>query len=754
MDDVSAILPGPPPSLRIACLEPSATAICLKLGLKDRLVGVTHECGPTLKEYYRSVNGNTDADRSNSTPSPLVLTRSGLKPDASQLEIHLAVQETAGAVASTQTFGQCPQHRSLVSTSIFSPSDDPVVGGAVENENCGPVNDSSVFGGGLGSEDDVPSMYPLIPEAMEAARPTIIFTQDLCSVCAPTTSDVRRCLVGSSSRTRDNDNPQHQLDVSLVAVQPTTLEEVAESFLIIGTACGVPERGRLLKEYFLQELHNLQQAIQGSTDRTKDAADSSSSWPRVLILEWLDPPFDAGHWTYQMMDFACVQSARPHKETHKSLAIDWEDVYASDPDAVVVGCCGFDLDRNVNDTLFKADKLSKLRAAHAKKIFACNGDRYIVQPGPSLLEGVALLAQCAYQDDPRVLEAIEKLGYNNLGWQVVDILAAPEDGAATASIGGGNHGQDDSALAGAVGDMEDFSSAECGGFAELHRIACEDGHLTYIDPATGYTVFTEVAHKKRGKCCGSGCRHCPYSHANIKHNRASKIQQPAILYRQRDPSNIFSIDTNKDIKVLFFSGGKDSFLTIRALVQSYERGAPFGLVLLTTFDATTRTIAHQEVAINQVVKQASHLDITLLGIPLRRGSGETYPERMRGGLKVIEASIPPTAHISSLVFGDLHLDHVKEWRDNILPQLNCKLEYPLWKVPYSYLLDDLEASQVPCQVSASSRDEVQVGIFFDRRLYSELIKTDIDGFGECGEFHSLAKVWDVPRSIALGLSVH
>ncbi|KAM4642166.1 uncharacterized protein C1orf53 homolog [Discoglossus pictus] len=40
-----------------------------------------------------------------------------------------------------------------------------------------------------------------------------------------------------------------------------------------------------------------------------------------------------------------------------------------------------------------------------------------------------------------------------------------------------------------------------------HEAACKAGQETYIDPQTGYTVFTKIAHLKRGKCCGSACRH-------------------------------------------------------------------------------------------------------------------------------------------------------------------------------------------------------------------------------------------------------
>ena len=61
------------------------------------------------------------------------------------------------------------------------------------------------------------------------------------------------------------------------------------------------------------------------------------------------------------------------------------------------------------------------------------------------------------------------------------------------------------------------------------------GKLTYKDPSTGYQVFTELAHTQRGKCCGSGCRHCPYNHENVK-DKASRIMQPAFLYEGTPPS--------------------------------------------------------------------------------------------------------------------------------------------------------------------------------------------------------------------------
>ena len=44
----------------------------------------------------------------------------------------------------------------------------------------------------------------------------------------------------------------------------------------------------------------------------------------------------------------------------------------------------------------------------------------------------------------------------------------------------------------------------------------------YIDPKTGFIVFTAKYHLKRGYCCGSGCRHCPYDHVNVHKELISK----------------------------------------------------------------------------------------------------------------------------------------------------------------------------------------------------------------------------------------
>ena len=59
---------------------------------------------------------------------------------------------------------------------------------------------------------------------------------------------------------------------------------------------------------------------------------------------------------------------------------------------------------------------------------------------------------------------------------------------------------------------------------DLHSDACSQGHLTYRDPATGFDVFTGLNHKIRGACCGNGCRHCPYQHANVPPEKRAQLR--------------------------------------------------------------------------------------------------------------------------------------------------------------------------------------------------------------------------------------
>ena len=143
------------------------------------------------------------------------------------------------------------------------------------------------------------------------------------------------------------------------------------------------------------------------------------------------------------------------------------------------------------------------------------------------------------------------------------------------------------------------------------------GDKFYIDPSTGYMVMTRVNHLARGKCCGSGCRHCPFSHVNVR-DKAARIQMPSMMHK---PASGLAAS----VTVPMWSGGKDSFLALRAARPGgrlHDVGPSCGA--LTTFDATTRMVAHQDVSARDIERQAKHLDVGLVGVPLHRNAGLGY----------------------------------------------------------------------------------------------------------------------------------
>ena len=97
----------------------------------------------------------------------------------------------------------------------------------------------------------------------------------------------------------------------------------------------------------------------------------------------------------------------------------------------------------------------------------------------------------------------------------------------------------------------------------IERKASQQKQKTYVDPETGYTVFTSYGLSKRADCCGCGCRHCPFGHREVPADRRSELRQtPWIEDAPRDSS---------EFDVVSWSGGKDSFLALRRLQSENNR---------------------------------------------------------------------------------------------------------------------------------------------------------------------------------------
>jgi iron complex transport system substrate-binding protein len=111
--------------------------------------------------------------------------------------------------------------------------------------------------------------------------------------------------------------------------------------------------------------------------------------PRVLVLEWHDPPFNAGHWVPDQVEAAggvpvlAVAGARSRRLT-------WEEIGTVDVDITIFMPCGFDLEGAVAQA---SGLLAHPQAAELGRIVAVDANAYFSRPGPRVVEGVELLEE-------------------------------------------------------------------------------------------------------------------------------------------------------------------------------------------------------------------------------------------------------------------------------------------------------------------------------------------------------------------------
>ena len=189
--------------------------------------------------------------------------------------------------------------------------------------------------------------------------------------------------------------------------------------------------------------------------------------------------------------------------------------------------------------------------------------------------------------------------------------------------------------------------------------------------------------------------------------------------------------TNKSIArdVLFWSGGKDSFLALKYL-QDETEGDP---LLLTTFDDESGRVPHQDIPIEAIRQQALDLGLILFTVPLSYpATNEEYLEALKKHLKIIPFKI------NRLVFGDLHLQDIRKWREEQFGAMGFELAFPIWQKPYGELFDILDRVNVTIRISAvmdNFSDQIAPGQIFSR-AFAESLPEEIDRMGENGEFHT------------------
>lgn len=227
------------------------------------------------------------------------------------------------------------------------------------------------------------ALYTLDEESLTALAPDLIVTQAVCEVCAVSYDDVVKVAARLPGRPR------------VLQQDPSTLGEVLDDVTQLGEAAWIAGRGRELRRELEERLQAVRSAVEGAPR------------PRVLALEWLDPPFLGGHWIPEMIEVAGGVDVAG-KPGEKSPQVEWEDLPGLGPDVVVSMPCGWYLEESRAQALEHADRLESFGAA---QVYAVDAASTFSRPGPRLLDGVELLGHLLH---PELVQPPAEIGFAEL----------------------------------------------------------------------------------------------------------------------------------------------------------------------------------------------------------------------------------------------------------------------------------------------------------------------------------------------------
>jgi iron complex transport system substrate-binding protein len=219
------------------------------------------------------------------------------------------------------------------------------------------------------------ALYTLDLPVLERLRPDLIVTQALCDVCAVAEAEVQAaasCLPA---------------EPHVINLEPMTLWQVLDSIRLVAAATGTIARAEEVIGRLTARVHAVS---------TRSA--TVSNRPRVVLLEWIDPPFSCGHWNPELVRLA-GGAEQIGREGERSRTLEWDEVLQWQPEVLVIACCGFRVDRTLEDLprLRSYPGWAELPCVRAGRVYVVDGSAYFSRPGPRLVDSLEILAHALDQ---------------------------------------------------------------------------------------------------------------------------------------------------------------------------------------------------------------------------------------------------------------------------------------------------------------------------------------------------------------------
>ena len=235
---------------------------------------------------------------------------------------------------------------------------------------------------------------------------------------------------------------------------PQSIEEIFQNIRDLGIATGkAPEAEALISSCRLR-LEKLSTMTANVTER-----------PRVFCMEWLDPVYASGHWVPELVKIAGGID-QLGCEKGESVRISWDQIEEWQPEVLVIMPCGFNLQQTMKQvwdvfgpySKSRNTRLFDLPAVKTNRVFAVDANSFFARPGPRVVEGAELLSHIIHPE--LFQDSVQFANY----YKKIDL--------------------------------------------DLLRGSFQQDKDYYLE--NDAMVFTADYLARRGYCCGSGCRHCPY----------------------------------------------------------------------------------------------------------------------------------------------------------------------------------------------------------------------------------------------------
>ncbi|MEO9511418.1 MAG: ABC transporter substrate-binding protein [Flavobacteriaceae bacterium] len=244
----------------------------------------------------------------------------------------------------------------------------PVVRCILEGKNLSSQEIDALFSA---SKHQGKDLYYVDEPLLEQISPDIIFTQDMCDICQIDTA----CTAAAVA------NLEKQPE--LISISPESLEDVFESAITIAKAMGREE----VAYTYLNDLHKRIDII---IDRLRE----TKVFPkRVMLMEWLDPIFNCGHWIPHQISYAggVDMLSNPSGD---SIVTQWDKIVKYDPEVLIIAPCGFTVNRTLEEMHILTEKegWSTLKAVQNDAVFITDFDMFTQSSANTLVDGIELLS--------------------------------------------------------------------------------------------------------------------------------------------------------------------------------------------------------------------------------------------------------------------------------------------------------------------------------------------------------------------------